>query len=387
MQKIGASRDLLEKFAASHGQTLPDPLPPPLPYTSSPGETVCDRCHGIRSGRFSRLRSDPRAARASVPERAVGECRAGSHQRRDAPDCHRPDQSKAPLRGRRQRRDRRLDDIDAYPDTAWRPLTDSQPTLRFRTMAVAPSRSRVLYAANALKELTPPSNNVYSEICRSGNRGLTWQPVHDPGMGVVHRLLVHPANPDVVFAATSTGFWRRSSHPGAWARLFAGDCLDAGLDPEDSSILYLGVRNVGVFKSFTSGAVWSVDPIVAFDAASSGGREVIKIALGRRNTDGSAQSPTARTIAVRFGNELCVNHQSGDGGAAAWQRTVPVVMVPNTDPPPAEKDDTPKLLGRREYPPLGYRSAAWQRVVQLPRGRPLRPTAHRHGLGFADGEG
>jgi hypothetical protein len=77
---------------------------------------------------------------------------------------------------------------------------------------------------------------------------------------------------------------------------------------------------------------------LAYDAASAGNREVIKIALGRLNADRETpQTRTTRTVVVRFGNEICVNQESGEGGAAAWQRAVPPpIMGANPNPPPAQ---------------------------------------------------
>jgi hypothetical protein len=80
------------------------------------------------------------------------------------------------------------------------------------------------------------------------------------------------------------------------------------------------VRDRGVFKSFTSGSDWTNDPIVDFNATNANSRRVIKITLGRRNSDGSEQTSTSRAVVVRFGDEICVSRTSGEGGGTAWQR-------------------------------------------------------------------
>lgn len=240
----------------------------------------------------------------------------------------------------------RLDDLADYPDgQVWRPLTDRLPDIRARAVAVAPGDGRVVYFANSLKRLRAAPPVVLSEIYRSANRGVTWRAVHGPGMGVVHRLAVHPANAAVVFAATSTGLWRQNAAaPGSWTNTFPDDCLDVALDPDDSSILYLGVRNRGLFKSFTSGADWTPAPILPFDPAAAGGnRRATLVALGVRNADGSPQTPATRTVAVRFGNELCLSHTAGEG-ALPFSRHVPTREVPNPSPPPATVDRAPDDL-------------------------------------------
>lgn len=220
----------------------------------------------------------------------------------------------------------RLNNVDNYPDAStWQPLTDDLNNLRFRTMALAPSASQVIYAANSVKELLTAPISCSSQIYVSAEQGDSWQQIQGPdvapGIGVVHRLAVHPANHRILFAATSTGLWRRNRLR-VWSNLFSDDCLDVVLDPDDSSIIYLGVRLRGVFKSFTAGADWSTAPILEYDINDNGvlpqRYESIKIALGKRNSDQTEQTPTRRTVAVRFGKRLCVSQTSGDG---AWTTT------------------------------------------------------------------
>jgi hypothetical protein len=104
---------------------------------------------------------------------------------------------------------------------------------------------------------------------------LEWRPAPRPqgSFGIIDNWVAvgHGSNPDVVFAATSTGLWRHSDVTDSWKQLFFDDCLDVALDPQDSSIIYLGVSSRGVFKSFTSGDEWTTDPILAFDPVAAAG--------------------------------------------------------------------------------------------------------------------
>lgn len=226
----------------------------------------------------------------------------------------------------------RLENVDDYPNTTWRPLTEELNNLRFRTMAIAPSDSNILYAANSTKELrVPQQRRVYSEIYRSADRGLNWQPIHEDGMGVVHRMVVHPENPNEVFAATSTGLWRQNNTIGSWTNLFPDDCMDVALDPDEPSNTYLGVRGQGIYKSSTAGADWPDEAILTFNSANAGsGRQTIKIALGRNNQDGTRQTPETRTVVVRFGNEICVSQTGGDD-PNGWQRQMIQVIGETRD--------------------------------------------------------
>ena len=262
----------------------------------------------------------------------------------------------------------RLDDVRGYPDKQWRPLTDrlSDDTasmngpltrgvnhLRFRTMAVAPSAPAILYAANSIKELLSTIERV-SELYRSSNSGFSWRAIHNSNLGVINRILIHPSNPNVVYLATSTGFWKQAGTIGTWTQLRSDDCLDAELDPDDSSIIYVGVRGLGVFKSFTSGSDWSATPIVSLTPSltdpccseSVSGQQFIELALGRRNADNSSQTPVTRTIVARMGVEICVHNAADEGGDSTWQRVIPCFSTQPSDlTKPPFNDGLKKLNG------------------------------------------
>jgi hypothetical protein len=352
MDKFWESRDELIRLAENLGVEIPGRevsgvLPPALSRLAQPGESICDRCNGIDLDEFLDCEllepMPPRPCRQAAWENVGPKHISGAmRQILVDPADHQRLYAVAANGGIW-----RLDNVDNYPDEIWHPLTDTDDVnnLRFRTMAVAPSNGYVLYAANSVKELLGDPVRSYSEIYRSGNRGRSWERVDRADMGVVHRIVVHPANANVVFAATSNGLWRQEGIVGAWSRLRDDDCLDVDLDPDDSSIIFLGVRDKGVYKSFTSGASWSSGPILPYVAENAGNRATIKIALGRRNADGTMQTRTTRTVVVRFGMEICVNQKSGEGGAAAWQRAVPPpIMVPDPNSPSAEKDRVPEML-------------------------------------------
>lgn len=332
MDRFWESREGLADLVKNLGQDVPGDMPAMLPRPAMPGETVCDRCHGVDLMDFPDchgLEPMPDGPCKQAVWENVGPKHISGAMRQIVID---PTNRRRLYAVSANGGIWRLNNVDNYPNNVWRPLTDALSNLRFRTMAVAPSNGRILYAANSVKDLQVIPIQVYSEIYRSSNRGLNWQPIQQAGMGVVHRIAVHPANPDVVFAASSTGLWRQSITIGSWTNIFPADCLDVVLDPGDSSIIYLGVRSQGIFKSFTSGADWSPNPILSFNAATAGnGRQTIKIALGRLSADGTQQTPSARTLVVRFGDEINVSQTSGDD-PTGWQRTVIFVSDGRTPP-------------------------------------------------------
>ncbi len=316
------SQEEFAEWAKNHSLEDPASRPPPLSRLAHPGETICDRCNGIDLEDFLDchvLEPLPQRPCKQAVWENVGPKHISGAMRQIVvdPTDHRRLYAVSANGGIW-----RLDNVDKYPDEVWRPLTDTDDVnnLRFRTMAVAPSNGLILYAANSVKELRDDPPLVYSELYRSSDRGVHWKLIHQEGIGVVHRIVVHPANPNIVFAATSTGLWRKDAM-GIWAQLFLDDCLDVQLDPTDSSIIYLGVRNRGLFKSFTSGSDWSVNPILEFNPVAAGAsRKTIKVALGL-NKDETPQTPTARTVVVRFGNEINVSQTSGEN-PNSWRRAV-----------------------------------------------------------------
>ena len=328
MDRFFTSREGLKELASDYGISVPDRMPEPLSRPARAGETICDRCHGVDIIDLPDchvLEPLPDRRCRQVSWESVGPKHISGAMRQIVVD---PTDRRRLYAVSANGGVWRLTNVDEYPAAeVWQPLTDALTSLRFRTLAVAPSNGRTLYAANSVKELDVTPIEVYSEIYRSRSRGRFWRRVHQDGMGVVHRLVVHPANANVVFAATSTGLWRKvEGELSTWTNLFPDDCLDVALDPDDSSIIYLGVRNRGIFKSFTSGADWTTDPILDFIAANANNRRATKIALGRRNSDGTEQTSTSRTVVVRFGDEVCTNQSSGSG---AWQRVT--IVSPAND--------------------------------------------------------
>ncbi|MDQ3935456.1 MAG: hypothetical protein M3340_12590 [Actinomycetota bacterium] len=198
----------------------------------------------------------------------------------------------------------RLDSVAAYPGSTWTPLTDTADSLGALCIAISALDGRIVYMADAL-----------GRVLRSNDRGATWAPTSSTHHAWVRRLLVHPGDPDTVFAATSSGF-RGSTDGGAtWTVLRGGDYLDAAMDPVDSSILYAGELHQGVFKSYNLGQTWK--PSLAWSAATTPSGSMIRIAVGRQGTEAT------RTVAVKFAEEVFVNRKGGrppgTPGGGPWQ--------------------------------------------------------------------
>lgn len=190
---------------------------------------------------------------------------------------------------------------------SWAPLSDFNDALDTACVAVAASNPSRIYISQ-----TPDYR-----VVRSDNGGTTWQATGSAahGLGHARRLLVHPSDSDTVIAATSNGVWISADAGVTWHLLRAGDYLDAAMDPDDSSIVYVGEHLAGLFKTYNLGLTWH--QCVAWGSVTgTGGSNMIQIAVGRQRNDAN------RRVAVKFGEMVVVNGRGGRppgvAGGGAW---------------------------------------------------------------------
>src|SRR5260221_3757645 len=196
----------------------------------------------------------------------------------------------------------RLDSLAAYPGATWVPLTDQQPSLEINCLAVSPADSRVVYYVDRL-------GNLY----RSATRGDSWALTSSTNLGNAQRLLAHPSDPNTIYVASDAGLWRSYTGGASWdanlgnATWRDGDMTDAALDPGNPDIIYLAQRLVGLLKSSNGGGAWHV--MLPWSSATAPSGSMIKVAVGGQGTDAS------RTVAVKFDQQVFVNHFGGRGPA------------------------------------------------------------------------
>jgi photosystem II stability/assembly factor-like uncharacterized protein len=205
----------------------------------------------------------------------------------------------------------RLIDVHSYPYTTWVPLTDNDPdvrNLRIDAVAIAPSNSNVIYIADR-----------FGYLYRSENRGTSWMRTSSTQLGredghtfrAIQKIIVDPTNQYVVYVASNFGFWKSDTGGTTWQSntgqntLRDGDVTDAAIDPESSSIIYIGVRGVGLEKSENGGiGEWRlIAPVSTTDPEQLNG--MIKVAVGRQG------SISERVVAVKFHRRVYVNRHSG----------------------------------------------------------------------------
>ncbi|HZY09268.1 MAG TPA: hypothetical protein VFE69_16030, partial [Ilumatobacteraceae bacterium] len=183
----------------------------------------------------------------------------------------------------------------------WSPVFDSQPVSSVGALAVAPSDPNVVYAGTG-EPFTRSHISAGWGMFRSTDAGKTWKRAGLENTGRISRIVVHPTNPDLVYAASlgfaygpqpERGIYRSSDGGKTWDRvLFVNDSTGASdivMDPTNPRILYAGFWQIeiktwgrhsggggsGIWKSTDGGTTWK-----KLTGSAMPSRTVGKIGLG-----------------------------------------------------------------------------------------------------------
>jgi photosystem II stability/assembly factor-like uncharacterized protein len=138
---------------------------------------------------------------------------------------------------------------------SWTPIFEDQSTFTIGDVAVSPSNPDVLWVGTGE---TQPRHSGYSYagtgVFRSTDGGGSWENRGLPDTHHIGTVLVHPANPDIVYVAALGHFWSRNQERGvfrtrdggeSWQRvLFISDhvgAVELVMDPTDPLTLYASV--------------------------------------------------------------------------------------------------------------------------------------------------
>jgi photosystem II stability/assembly factor-like uncharacterized protein len=164
----------------------------------------------------------------------------------------------------------------------WSPIFDKQPVSSIGALAVAPSDPNVVYAGTG-EPFIRSNISIGWGMFRSTDAGQTWTRAGLENTGRIARIVVHPSNPDLVYAAAlghaygpqpERGIFRSSDGGRNWERvLFVNDSTGASdliMDPTNPRILYAGTWQIeihtwgrtsggaggGIWKTTDGGSTW-----------------------------------------------------------------------------------------------------------------------------------
>ncbi|MFZ1756707.1 MAG: hypothetical protein WAU10_23345, partial [Caldilineaceae bacterium] len=156
---------------------------------------------------------------------------------------------------------------------SWTPLTDNQASLSMGALALDPQNPDTIYAGTG--EPTPGLDNYYGAgILKSTDGGASWSRIGVNvfnGLGLA-RILVHPTNSNLIYAASSKagqdgpvtpnrGIFRSTDGGLTWEGLLTcNSCFGASdleMDAGNPNILYAAFEGHGIFKSTDGGNNWA----------------------------------------------------------------------------------------------------------------------------------
>ena len=154
------------------------------------------------------------------------------------------------------------------------PLTDHLPGLGVASIAINPSNPNIMYiltgdgnASHRGHYLKEHGTGVY----RSTDGGETWSEtamIWDySSVTFGYKLMMHPANPNILFAATSTGFWRSFNSGTTWTQeLNTEEITDIEFDPNSGARMYACGYSSNFYLSTDTGNTWTTVNIGAAGA-------------------------------------------------------------------------------------------------------------------------
>src|ERR671936_1231336 len=155
----------------------------------------------------------------------------------------------------------------------WTAIFDNQPVSSVGALAVAASDPNVVDAGTG-EPFTRSNISVGWGVFRSTDAGKTWARAGLENSGRIARIVVHPTNPDLVYAASlghlygpqqEKGIYRSNDGGKNWDRvLFVNDSTGASdivMDPTNPRILYAGFWQVeihtwGRFSGGAGSSIW-----------------------------------------------------------------------------------------------------------------------------------
>ena len=138
----------------------------------------------------------------------------------------------------------------------WEPIFDDQQVSSIGSLAIAPSDANIVWAGTG--ETSIRSNiSIGNGIYKSTDTGKTWKHMGLEKTGRIGRIIIHPKNPNIVYAAAlghcygpqpERGVFRTTDGGKTWEKVLFVDentgCSDICMDPNNPKILFAGMWQI-----------------------------------------------------------------------------------------------------------------------------------------------
>ncbi len=141
----------------------------------------------------------------------------------------------------------------------WEPIFDFENSIAFGSIAMNPENPQSIYAGTG--EAVPGGGNIYlgSGMYKTDDGGDTWNLIGLPIVGAFSKVLVHPADTNIVYAGgifRGQGFYISLDAGASWERKYEGAVTDVSIDPSDPNLIMIGVQGKGIIYSNNLGQSW-----------------------------------------------------------------------------------------------------------------------------------
>ncbi|MCK9617833.1 MAG: PKD domain-containing protein [Lentimicrobiaceae bacterium] len=138
--------------------------------------------------------------------------------------------------------------------STWSVLTDHLLTLGVSAIAVDYTNPQTIYIGTGDRDAgDAPGLGVWKSV----DGGINWLP-YNLGMedATIGKLLIHPTNHSIIFAAASNGFYKSTDGGFTWTLTSMGNYKDLVIKPGNPSVLYAGVGGK-FYRSEDEGETWT----------------------------------------------------------------------------------------------------------------------------------
>lgn len=153
--------------------------------------------------------------------------------------------------------------------TNWQPLTDNNSSwMSIFAITIDPTDANVVYVGTS-----------GAGILKSTNGGATLAPAGGGPGGTVRKILIHPSNSAIVFAACTNGIWRSTNSGASWTQVHSGGKEDLEFKPDNVYIMYATGNDV--YRSTDYGVSWT--QVTSAQGITNTGRTLVSVSPANPN--------------------------------------------------------------------------------------------------------
>lgn len=166
---------------------------------------------------------------------------------------------------------------------SWNPIFDGQDVSSIGSLAIAPSDPDIVWVGTGETFVIRPAHAMGDGIYKSVDGGKTWKNMGLEKTGRIGRILVHPTDPNIVYAAAlghtygpqqERGLYKTTDGGKTWKRVFFVDentgAAELAMDPKNPDRLLVGMWSIhintwglnsggaggGAYRTMDGGETW-----------------------------------------------------------------------------------------------------------------------------------